>query len=328
MPTAFEKVHESRKRCVDMLLEQMQNGHMPSEWGWNRELFMSYNPLSGARYKGGNRFRLALAAWERDEDGLATDNRWMTFKQATDAGYHVKKGAKGVLLEHYTFEKKITNEDGLEEMVELDRPIVSIFYVFNGADIEGLPPIEGLKKEFDDKDTIEIVERMIRSSECPINEISQPDAYYSPMRDMIVVPPRGAFKSEVSFLATVLHEMSHSTGHASRLARDMSGGFGSTNYAKEELRAEFGSMLTQSDLGIDLKGEHLVDHSNYIISWNSILKDDPDELFRAIRDAEKIADRLMANYNRQLEAEKGLSEKDISGGEVIEDVGCSKKMCP
>jgi antirestriction protein ArdC len=51
------------------------------------------------------------------------------------------------------------------------------------------------------------------------------------------VPPPAAFFEPINFHRTVFHECGHWSGHVSRLNRDLSGGFGSSSYAREELVA-------------------------------------------------------------------------------------------
>lgn len=111
---------------------------------------------------------------------------------------------------------------------------------------------------------------------------------------------------EVVLVKTLLHEMSHSSGAPGRLNRDMGGMFGSDSYAKEELRAEIGSLFTGFDLGLKLNAEHYEDHSDYLKSWISVLKNDYNELFRACADAEKISERLVANYCRKYELSRDI----------------------
>lgn len=100
-----------------------------------------------------------------------------------------------------------------------------------------------------------------------------------------------------AYACTFLHECGHATGHPSRLNRDMSGGFGSESYAREELRAEIASAFTAQAIGLHLTDEqlqpHMELHKAYIQSWASALQDAPGELFRAIKDAEKISDYLI-----------------------------------
>ena len=90
--------------------------------------------------------------------------------------------------------------------------------------------------------------------------------------------------------------MCHSTAAPDRLNRSISGTFGSSEYAKEELRAEIGALFTESDLQVPLQGEHFEDHSDYLRSWISALKDDYNEFFRACADAERISSFLLSNY--------------------------------
>lgn len=109
---------------------------------------------------------------------------------------------------------------------------------------------------------------------------------------------RESFNSKEDFMATTFHEMIHSTGHESRLNREegMIGELGSKEYAREELVAELGSVFLQSKLGVKLEGQHFDNHSAYINSWIEILKNDPNEVFRAASKAEKASEYLHERY--------------------------------
>mgnify|MGYP004456021821 FL=1 len=148
-----------------------------------------------------------------------------------------------------------------------------------------------------------VADDFIKSSECEIVEKVQDEAYYIPSEDKIVLPPREYFKSEESFLGTLFHEMSHSTGHQTRLNRDIVNEFGTVEYAKEELRAELGAMFIEADLNLDFKENVNADHTNYLKSWISVLEDNPDELFKAGNDSSKISERLIDNYNKCIQLE-------------------------
>lgn len=137
-----------------------------------------------------------------------------------------------------------------------------------------------LKKNDLDPDLTKLADDLIRSSECPVYEVVQDNAFYQKGQDHIVLPLRGMFKDAGSFIATLIHEMGHSTGHASRLNRTFGMRFGDPDYAKEELRAELGALFTETDLGVDPSAEVLEDHSDYLKSWIGALRDDPNELFR------------------------------------------------
>ena len=94
--SAHEIVMESRQEIVDKLIAQMEKGYASTRAAWNSmKTGRPYNPESEAVYNGINRFRLMFAALEHGYE----DPRWMTYKQAKDAGYQIKAGAKSVLLE-------------------------------------------------------------------------------------------------------------------------------------------------------------------------------------------------------------------------------------
>ena len=246
------------------------------------------------------------------------DPRWATAKQLFDKGYRIKAGEHGTICEKWIFEKerKTRDEYGnvVREVVQLDRPQVMYFRVFNGEQVEDFPEYVPPDREEEKSSLNKMIDQIINTSECPIIEAAQDRAYYSPSQDKIVLPLRGMFKDEESFAKTVIHEMGHSTGHPDRLKRPMSGIFGSAEYAKEELRAEIGALFTEADLGISLKGEHYEDHSDYLRSWIGVLENDYNEFFRACADAEQIAKRLVGNYTKKYELKmevEGLPEQDV-----------------
>lgn len=297
MPGAFERVMEQRKELVEKMISLMkQDFFYNNRSEWNRQALLPRNPLSNIRYKGGNRLRLMLAVIEHGY----TDPRWATIEQLKKKGYYVKKGEHGIPCEKWIFtrEKTVINKNGEKERVEedLEHPQVSYFTVFNVQQVEGFPKMETVG--YMEEEPLKIADRLMRISECPIEELAQSRAFYSPSADKIVLPIRDSFKDAVSFVKTLLHEMGHSTGHSFRLNRDLSGGFGTEKYAREELCAELGALFMETDLGISLEGEHYEDHSDYLKSWISILENDYNELFRICADAEKISERIVGTYRK------------------------------
>lgn len=85
---------------------------------------------------------------------------------------------------------------------------------------------------------------------CPIRPMHQDRAYYSISKDEIVIPEKSQFVDGESYYGTMLHEMTHSSGHESRLNRLKPAAFGSEEYAREELVAELGSALLASRYGM------------------------------------------------------------------------------
>ena len=115
-------------------------------------------------------------------------------------------------------------------------------------------------------------------------------AFYSPVHDFIQVPRPEAYFEPINWHRTAVHELGHWVGHASRLGRDLSGGFGSALYAKEELIAEMTSAFVCASLGI----VPTVRHADYIGSWLEVLRDDDRAIVRAASAASKAADYLLA----------------------------------
>ncbi|MGL6201478.1 MAG: ArdC family protein [Lachnospiraceae bacterium] len=305
MARAFDIVMESRKELVGKIIKMMEDGYHFTSPIWNHAALCPNNPISNVRYRGGNKLRLINAVLENGYK----DPRWFTQKQLKKEGYSTKPGERGVLCEKWIFFKdvKVKNEIGeiIKKKEELEKPIASFFTVYNAEQTVVFPKLE--ISEPDQTEVNHIAEKFKSVSECPIIETGQPEAFYAPASDKIYIPLKGAFKDPESYYKTIFHEMSHSTGHNTRLNRDLSGSFGSEKYAKEELRAEIGAMFIEADLGIHMSGEHFQDHSNYLLSWIKVLKDDPNELFRACADAEKISERLVDNYYK-------YQKNDISKG--------------
>ncbi len=95
-------------------------------------------------------------------------------------------------------------------------------------------------------------------------------AFYRTDTDEVHLPERADFKSMQEFYSTALHEIGHSTGHESRLNRDLSGRFGSEDYAMEELRAEIASIFMEQDLEIEPSEGRLQNNAAYIQSWKLV----------------------------------------------------------
>ena len=299
MPGAFEIVMDERKNLVDKIIGMMKQGYFFNKEEWDRASLRPQNPLSKVQYKGGNRLRLMAMVVEHGY----TDPRWATARQYSEKGYYIRKGEHGVLCEKWIFEKqkkvKEQNGDKSFETVQLERPQVSFFRVFNAEQVQDFPKFS--RDEYPEPEIDKIIDRIIDTSECPIHEIAQDRSFYSPAADEIYLPLRSQFKDQTSFAKTLLHELAHSSGHSSRLNRQFGGPFGSEGYAKEELRAEIGALFTETDLGLPLSGEHYEDHSDYLRSWISVIQNDYNEFFRACADAEKISDRLVSNYTKKYE---------------------------
>ena len=321
MKNNYNLVIEDRKKLVEKIIENIKKRGYIFEKNWDPAILAPQNPVSNLYYLGGNHLRLINQAIEHNYK----DPRWMTFKQAASKGWSVKKGEKGTLCEKWIFEKEveeINEKTGEKERVNiaLEKPIANYFYVFNGEQIKGLPELNLPKVKKDE--LFKISEDIIKASECPVKELAQTKAFYNLTKDEIILPLKESFKDNEGYVATALHEMIHSTGHPERLKRNLSGKFGSSDYAKEELVAELGSIFLQGKLGIKLGERNLENHQAYLQSWMKVLKQDANELFRASVLAEKATNRIFTRYLEQ-KKELNIEQKELkefikTKGEKIE----------
>ncbi|WP_226896321.1 zincin-like metallopeptidase domain-containing protein [Polymorphobacter sp. PAMC 29334] len=132
-------------------------------------------------------------------------------------------------------------------------------------------------------------------------------ACYYPSLDTIHMPQPAAFDTYADYGATAAHELTHWTGHASRLNRDLANRFGSEAYAAEELVAELGSALIGADLGLPVT--HLDNHASYIDHWLRMLRADERALMTAAARAEEAATYLHVRAGRA----SGTEGDDDSG---------------
>ncbi|EPJ2694282.1 zincin-like metallopeptidase domain-containing protein [Vibrio cholerae] len=299
---------------AENLIEQLKAGTAPWQKPWEpgSQGFMPMNPTTGKRYKGVNAIHLMAQG--------RGDNRWMTYKQASAAGAQVRKGEKGTPVQYWKFseEQNKLDDNGkpvldgqgkpVKETVMLERPRVFFATVFNGEQIDGMPPLEQ-KEKTQTWDAVERAEHILKASGANIRHGEHDRAFYRPSTDSIHLPDKEQFPTADNYYATALHELGHWTGHSSRLDRDMAHPFGSEGYAKEELKAECFSLIMGDELGI---GHDPEQHAAYVGSWIKALQDDPLEIFRATSDAEK-----MSNYVLAFE-QKLVQEQDQAQAQTLE----------
>src|ERR1019366_4252333 len=199
---------------------------------------------------------------------------WMTFRQALELGAHVRKGETGSPV---VYASSFTAEDGDEsdggETVERQVRYLKSYTVFNVEQIEGLPaqytaqaaPVPNPEAR------IAAGERFAAGTGAGIRHGGD-RAYSAPQPDSGQRPPFEAFRDACSYYATLLHELTHATGHPTRLSRNLRNRFGDEAYAAEELIAEIGAAFLCADLGIALEPRD--DHASYLAVWLKVLRAD------------------------------------------------------
>jgi antirestriction protein ArdC len=245
------------------------------------------NATSGRAYRGINMLILGLTALERGFD----DPRWLTYRQTIAKGGHVRRGEHGTQIILW---KWITREESQADEVAARFPLVRLYTVFNAVQCDdvALPLLDG-EYQFNPLERAEAI--VARFTDGPGIAHDADCAYYAPARDEVHVPPRHAFGAADAYYATLFHELSHSTGHASRLNRaGFEAGaapFGSETYSREELVAEFGSAFLCQEAGID--PSRLEQSAAYIAAWLRALHEDRRLVLVAAGQAQRAADYIL-----------------------------------
>jgi antirestriction protein ArdC len=276
---------------TERVIAQLEEGRLPWVQPWDAAACgctMPANAVTGRRYSGIN----VLILWAAVIDGGFASQRWLTYRQAAAAGGNVRKGEKGTTVCYADWftpkgeEEKARDEDrGARTVAFLKR-----FTVFNVEQCDGLPEeLTGTPEPLAEDDILPQVQALIDASGADFR-IGGGEAYYSPQRDYVAVPPQAAFHEPVNWYRTALHELGHWTGHSSRLDRNQRGRFGSADYAREELIAEMASAFACASLSI----HPTVRHADYVGSWLAVLREDEKAIFRAASAASKAADYLLA----------------------------------
>lgn len=288
------------KQIAERLIDALRSGTSPFQKPWSEDmgtrLILPLNPTTGKSYQGLN------ALWLTMQD--REDPRWMTLKQASFNHWQVETGAKATLISFVKTSEiqpvldeqgqRVFDQDGRAQTrtIQLEKPVITGAWVFNGEQIKGLPPWKEVLDEKRSRQTwipVERAENVIVASKASVAHGGN-EAFYDLQKDKIQLPGKQQFASATQYYATLLHELAHWTGHPGRMDRPMGDGFGSEAYAREELRAEIASLMIGGELQI---GHHFGQHAAYVDSWISVLQNDPFELYRASRDAQKIFDYII-----------------------------------
>jgi antirestriction protein ArdC len=272
---------------TDRIVKSLEEGTVPWQKPWTTK--MPINFVSRKPYRGINPFLLSL------------QNRkspyWLSYKQMVDLGGNLKmddKKASMVIFWKWLDANKDVKDADKKDLI----PMLRYYNVFNLDQIEGIEVPAENKLEFT---PVESAEKVVAGYPNPPKFREGGDrACYSPSNDEITMPVKESFTDIEGYYSTLFHEMTHSTGHTSRLARtevvDIKH-FGSESYSQEELVAELGASFLQAETGIASKSVQQNSEA-YIKSWIGVLKDDKKFIVHASAKAQKAVDWIM---NRKFE---------------------------
>jgi antirestriction protein ArdC len=270
------------------ILDAMDAGMIPWRKPWNEKADGPRN-AEGRLYHGVNVWTLTAARMARGY----SDPRYVTFAGALALGGHVNKGARSwpIVFGGRVPVKPDPTDD--PEEVQLRR-ILKVYRVFNVAECTlDLPALPELPP---DPDPIEAAESIIAGMpRAPRIEYGGGRAAYSPSRDVVILPPRGAFHDAPSHYHTAYHELAHSTGHATRLNRATltdTLSMSSENYGREELTAELAAALLSAHAGIlPAQPDNTV---AYLQNWRQAISADRTMILAAAAAAQHAADYILA----------------------------------
>lgn len=286
--------------------------------------------ISGRRYSGGNTIMLLIHMIFHPFRTPV----FLTFNQAMELGLNVKSGSFPVYHFNYMYlhrdtrerisEKEYNNLPDFEQDDYAKYPIAKYYNVFNLdlTDYEEKYPEDWAKllKHYQEKVKLNegemfgfpLLDTLIeeQSWDCPINLQIQNRAYYNLTDDNICLPVKRQFSSGETFYGTLLHEMSHSTGHEKRLNRKM-GLRDTPGYAREELVAELSSAL----LGyfMEIETNISLENATYLKYWIKKLDAEADFLMDVLGDVVKVVNYTMEKTGFELPEEVNTTAVSTTG---------------
>ena len=323
----WQRGEDYARKVSGELIEQIKRGVAPWQKPWKPgEQSTPENFSTGKKYSGGNSLYLMSRAI-REGRG---DNRWGTYNQILAAGGQVRKGERGTQVLFFTDRrarvakdeqgKALKDPDGktIYEEAQRAHPICKQYTVFNVEQADGLELKPRFAQARPEWDAHRDAEKVIEASGPKVEHIPGDRAYYRIEEDQVVLPEPSQFPTRNGYYQTALHECGHSTGHPDRMDRDtlkegLEKGFGSPEYAREELRAEIAAMMTGERVGV---GHDPQRGAAYVENWVAVLEKDPHEIHRAARDAQKMSDHLM---NRAIKHEREAPVKEKTAAELTKE---------
>jgi len=264
---------------TNRIISQMEQGIIP----WHKPWIASGCAVSHATGKPYSLLNQML---------LGRPGEYATFQQIKAAGGHVRKGEKASMVVFWRWLEREDEESG--EIKEI--PFLRYYNVFHVDQCEGLTakhtqPMPNTASPSDVAE--EIIASYLIKSGVTLQHNEGDRAYYAPIIDAVVLPMMVQFRNTAEYYSTAFHELTHSTGHTSRLDRlDHVAAFGSEDYSKEELIAEIGAAALVNHAGLET-ADSFINSAAYLQNWLNVLKGDKRFIVSAAGKAEKAVNLIL-----------------------------------
>lgn len=286
---------------TNRIIERLASGKIRTWRAMWRGGESSRNLITKKAYRGINCLLLSSTPY--------TSPDWLTFNQARELGGRIRKGAKSELVIFWkTFSSQGTESeatshtDSRSDNRPTRPPVLRYYHLFNYEQTEGLERYAPEQSDIE-PETFTPIERAAhiikRMPHAPTIRHDAPRAYYSPVKDYVNLPQPEAFYTPEDYYAVAFHELTHATGHQTRLNRagvaesDALAPFGSPDYSREELVAELGSAFVCAEAGITTTLEN---SAAYLDSWLQALKADARLIVTAASAAQAACDFILDRY--------------------------------
>ena len=281
------------QEITDRIVAELEQGVIPWQKPWSG-VQGAISHTTGKRYSLLNQILLGCRSGE-----------FITFKEAQREGGHIKKGEKASMLVFWKFLENAKRDDNGSVVIGADgKPIMESVPFLRYYNVFHIDQCEGIQPRFAEEPTPGehlspdeaaegIVQDYVQRSGVKLTIQHSDRAFYRPITDSVTVPELAQFTNVSEYYSTLFHELTHSTGHGSRLNRltDVAA-FGSESYSKEELIAELGAAFLVNHAGLETNGSFR-NSAGYIQSWLKALKNDKRLIVSAAGKADKAVAMIL-----------------------------------
>ena len=262
---------------TDRIIAELESGTVP----WHKPWTCAQSAISHTTGKAYSLLNQLLLGGRSGE--------YLTFQQAQKEGGRVRKGEKSSIVVFWKW-LKVEDEDTGEEK---DVPFLRYYNVFHVDQCEGILPrfrlseVQIINPAAANEAAEDVIQDYLHRSGVHLVSRESSEAFYRPATDTVVLPLRTQFSDTAEYYSTAFHELTHSTGHSTRLNRiTETARFGSAPYSREELCAELGASFLVNRLGLETASS-FKNNAAYIEHWLGVLKDDKRLLVTAAGHADK-----------------------------------------